>query len=89
MNEKPEGKIIKLMRDGSTGRMTAAPQTSVNITGSGNFVAGRDFHLHQEASKPPRPKVVVQTGIGVIDPKQKAELTRKLSQWLTARNACA
>jgi len=56
-----------------------------SITGNGNFTAGGDMHI--STGPAPRPKVNVQTGVGVIDAKQKAELTRKLKSWLAARNA--
>lgn len=86
MTEKPEDKIVRLMRDNSTGRLMAEPQGNISVSGRGNVVAGRDVHIHNTTSKPTRPKVIVQTGEGTIDAKQKADLTAKLKQFLMARN---
>ncbi len=84
MTEDPKKKIVNLFNEGT--RATRKPaENSFNINGDGNIVAAGDINYH--AAPPPRPKVVVQTGIGVIDTKQKAELTLKLKQWLAARNA--
>lgn len=93
MSEEDKRKIARLMRETTPKKPRARkpakpgdPSNVYNISGNGNFTAGRDIHLHHPAPAPQRPQVVVQTGVGVIDARQKAELTRKLEQWLTARN---
>lgn len=84
MTEDIKGKIVQLMREGSTQGSARAPSHTISVTGNSNIVALGDIHF--AASKPERPRIVVQTGNGVIDAKQKAALTRMLQQWLTARN---
>lgn len=94
MSEEEKRRIARLMKE-TTPKKARAPKPPpkppagsnvFNISGTGNITAGGDVHMHQPAPVPSRPRVVVQTGVGVIDAKQKAELTRKLTQWLTARN---
>ena len=55
------------------------------VSGNGNITAGGDVNMSM--GPPPRPKVVVQTGVGVIDAKQKADLTKKLKLFVAARNS--
>lgn len=86
-DDDPKKKIIDLFNKGTRkNRTSAKPKggNSVSVSGNGNVVAGGDVHYH--AGPKPRPKVTVQTGVGVINAKQKADLTKKLNQWLTARN---
>lgn len=65
----------------------AKPSVSItgngNIVGNGNVVAGGSVNLNPVI----RPKVHVTTGEGTIDAAQKAELTRLIGEWVTARNA--
>lgn len=87
MTDDPKKKIVQLFKEGTRKkRRPAQPKAgnSFNISGNGNVVAGGDVNLH--VAPAPRPQVVVQTGVGVIDAKQKAGLTQKLNQWLAARN---
>lgn len=88
MTEDPKKTIVRLFEEGTRkARRPAQPKagSSLNISGNGNVVAGGDVNFH--AAPLQRPQVVVQTGVGVIDAKQKATLTQKLNQWLAARNA--
>lgn len=47
-------------------------------------MAGGDVTLNMGPA--PRPRVIVKTGDGVIDAAQKAEITKRLKLWVTARN---
>lgn len=60
----------------------------IYVQGNGNAVAGGNLtqtitHHH----KPARSKVVVKTADGVIDDKQRAELTRLRDDWMATHNA--
>lgn len=88
MTDDPKKKIVQLFKQGTKPkRRPPQPKAgnAVSVNGDGNVVAGGDVHYH--AGPPARPQVVVKTGEGVIDAKQKAALTQKLKQWLAARNA--
>ena len=63
----------------------AAPPVASNIVNLSDVRAGRDVTVNVGAVPPPRPVVSVQTGIGVIDAKQKAELTERVKEWLKLR----
>lgn len=93
MPEEDKRKIARLMRETAPRKPRARkpakpeePSNVYNISGNGNFTAGGDIHLHHPAPPPQRPQVVVQTGVGVIDAKQKATLKAKLEQYIAARN---
>ena len=61
-----------------------APQSPVasNIINLSDIRAGRDVTVHVGAPPPSRPVVAVQTGVGVIDAKQKADLTERVKEWV-------
>lgn len=46
MPEKPEEKIVRLMRDSSTGSLAPAEESNISVRGDGNYVAGGDLHVH-------------------------------------------
>lgn len=75
MTEKPEDKIVRLMRDNSTGRLGAANQITVSVSGEGNFVAGGDLHVYQQAPKPAR-RQPVQPGVVHITEEHRRILKR-------------
>lgn len=62
---------------------------NVSVSGTGNVVALGSVtqHVVHHHAPAPRPKVVVQTGEGVIDAAQKAEIQRLREAWVTAHNA--
>jgi len=82
--EDPQARIVKLMREATTSGSSERDGNTVKVRGNGNTVAGGDVYNFNPTI---RPKVTVKTGDGVIDAKQKAEISTKLKQWLTARNA--
>lgn len=91
--EEDKRKIVRLMKETTpkkprTRKTPSAPKATnvIKISGNGNYTAGGDLHVHQAEPAPARPKVIVQTGVGVIDAKQKANLKAKLEQYVTARN---
>jgi hypothetical protein len=61
----------------------------VSVSGTGNVVALGSVtqHVVHHHAPAPRPKVVVQTGEGVIDAAQKAQIQRLREEWVTAYNA--
>lgn len=65
----------------------AAPPVASNIVNLSDVRAGRDVTVNVGAVPPPRPVVSVQTGVGVIDARQKAELTERVEEWLKLRNS--
>lgn len=81
--EKPEARLLRLMKEAPRAPNSDA-QTTFDVSGNGNFVAGGDLNVN--FGPPPRPRISVRTGEGVIDAEQKAELTARLKQWLMARN---
>lgn len=64
----------------------AAPVAS-NIVNLSDIRAGRDVTVNVGSVPTPRPVVEVQTGVGVIDARQKAELTERVEEWLKLRNS--
>lgn len=88
-----ENKVVQLMarttpktqQTGESDGSRLLNSVVVSINGNGNAVAGGDINLN--VGPAPKPKIIVKTGDGVIDASQKAELRRRLDQWLTARNA--
>ncbi len=70
-----------------TPRKKPGPKAGNTIIVNGNGVAahqiaGGDIHNHTHAKPPPRPKIVVTPGEGVITDAQKAELTAARAEWL-------
>lgn len=80
--EKPEARLLRLMKEAP--RSPNSDAQTFDVSGDGNFVAGGDLNVNFGA--PPRPRVTAKTGDGVIDAAQKADLTKRLKQWLSARN---
>lgn len=82
MSNDPQSRIRRLFDDSTHHRGAACP---INISGNGNIVAIGDVHYyggpHPLQGATSSPKTVR------ITEKQRATLTRKLNQWLTARNA--
>jgi hypothetical protein len=90
-------KIVELMKSAAPAAKKPRPRRKplvkepgvIYVKGNGNVVAGgavsqvTNVHHHQ----PARPKVVVKTGDGTVDARQKAELQRLLRAWVDAYNA--
>ena len=91
--EGPEDKIVRLMAQTApssttpkaSGGSVEAGSNVVSINGNSNIVSGGDLHVNVGPAR--RPKVHVQTGVGTIDARQKAELTAKLHRFVKANNA--
>ena len=69
-------------------RAKPAPTTAGNtiiVNGDGlaaHQIVGGNIHNHTWAKAPPRPKIVVTPGDGVIDDAQKAALTALRAEWM-------
>lgn len=80
MSEEDRNKIVNLMKATTPKKprarkapVTPQPPNVMNITGSGNMVAGRDIHIHNTASKEP-PHPPVQPGVTHISAAQRKVL---------------
>lgn len=68
----------------------ASAGNTIIVNGDGvaaHQIAGGDIHNHSYAKAPPRPRVVVTPGVGVIDEAQKVALTALRAEWLTLHAA--
>ena len=74
MTEDPKGKIVQLMRAGTTPNRSPPKGHKIKVQGSGNIVAGGDVHVFQSAPKVPRPTVVTNPGVEHISTEQRAKL---------------
>lgn len=85
--EKTLSRIRKELLDDSNGQTSSLPQ-SIQINGHGNIVGnGNVVLLWQEKEQRERPKVVVQTGVGVLDAAQKAAINELVYEWVDLSNS--
>lgn len=80
MPEDIKGKIVELMRSGTTPNSQHSSGHKIKVNGSGNVVAGGDVNVFQNAPKIPRPKIVTNPGIEHISVEQRAKLKALVNQ---------
>lgn len=88
--EEKTAKVLQLFKDGSKPaprrRPSAAKVTQITVNGqvTGQVIGG-DVN-HYTVAKPPRPKVVVTPGDGVVTDEQKAKINEKRLEWIALHN---
>lgn len=88
-DDSPEKKISRIRKDLLTGSSPEDHPTSwwapnVNLRGDGNIVGNGNVVFMVSPWWNERPKVVVQTGVGVIDAAQKARINELIKDWVSA-----
>lgn len=71
-------------------RKPVAAGNTIIVNGDGvaaHQIAGGDIHNHSYAKAPPRPRVVVTPGVGVIDESQKVAITAARAEWIAVHNS--
>lgn len=94
-HDSPEDRITKLIkktaprapRAKKAASQSGAIITNSNLVNLDNVRAERDINLNVGVLPAPKPVVKVQTGVGTIDAKQKADLAARLKRWLSLRNS--
>lgn len=93
-DNSPEDRISKLIKQTAPKparkrRAPAKPAANMptnNIVNLRDVCAGRDVNVNIGAVSDQRPIVQVQTGVGTINAKQKADVSAQLKRWLALRN---
>ena len=80
MPEDIKGKIVELMRSGTTPNSSPPARHNIRVQGTGNIVAFGDVHVFQPAPKAPRPLVITKPGVEHISIGQRAKLMALVNQ---------